>query len=112
MSKRDDRAFIEGMLARIQLVEEFTSDGREAFMESRLVQEAVIRGLEIIGEASNNISEDLRNQYPEIPWRQIKTFRNFVIHVYWDIKIERIWEIVEKELPTLKAQLHQMTERY
>lgn len=105
MSKHDDRAFIEDMLARLELVAEFTKDGREAFMNSRLVQEAVIRSLEIIGEASRNISEALRDEHSEVPWRQIAAFRNFVIHVYWDIKLERIWEIIENDLPALKPQL-------
>ena len=105
MSKRDDRAFIEDMLARVDLVADFTQPGRDAFMEDRMRQEAVIRGLEVIGEASRNISQGLRDAHPEIPWRQIAAFRNFVIHVYWDIKLERIWEIVETDLPTLKPQL-------
>ncbi|MBL8163869.1 MAG: DUF86 domain-containing protein [Anaerolineae bacterium] len=102
---RDDRAFVEDMLARIELVTEFTRDGKAAFVESRMMQEAVIRGLEVIGEASRNVSEPLRAAHPEVPWRQIAAFRNFVIHVYWEIKVERIWEIVENDLPTLKTQL-------
>jgi len=105
MSKRDDRAFVEDMLARVDLVAEFTQPGRDVFMQDRMRQEAVIRGLEIIGEASRNVSEDLRDAHPQIPWRQIAAFRNFVIHVYWDIKLERIWEIVENDLPALKPQL-------
>jgi uncharacterized protein with HEPN domain len=105
MSKRDDRAFIEDMLTRLELVAEFTQDGREVFMNSKLIQEAVIRSLEIIGEASRNISEALRDAHPEVPWRQIAAFRNFVIHVYWDIKLERIWEIIENDLPALKPQV-------
>jgi len=105
---RDDRAFLEDMLGRVKLVEEFTAGGRDAFMESQLTQEAVIRSLEIIGEASRNISETMRDAHPEIPWRQIVAFRNFVIHVYWDIKLERIWEIVENDLPALKPQLESL----
>lgn len=105
MSERDDSAFIEDMLERIDLVEEFTLAGWEAFTVSRMMQEAVIRGLEIIGEASRNISDTLRTNNPQIPWRQIAAFRNFVIHAYWDIKLERIWEIVDKDLPPLKSQL-------
>lgn len=105
MSKRDDRAFIEDMLARIALIQDFTSGGSDAFMQSRMMQEAVLRGLEVIGEASRNISEALRDSYPDVPWRQIAALRNFVIHVYWDVKLERIWEIVENDLPKLKPQL-------
>jgi uncharacterized protein with HEPN domain len=100
---RDDRTFLEDILARIDLVTSFTTEGREAFMQSRLVQEAVIRSLEIIGEASRHLSEALRETYAEVPWRQIAAFRNFVIHVYWEIKLERIWEIVERDLPPLRG---------
>jgi uncharacterized protein with HEPN domain len=105
---RDDRAFLDDILERIRLTDEFLQPGREEFFRSRLIQEAVIRNLEIIGEASRSISEELRNQYPEVPWKQIGAFRNFVIHVYWGIKLERIWEIIEKELPTLEPQIIQI----
>ena len=111
MSNRDDRAFVEDMLARLELVAEFSQDGREQFMNTRLIQEAVIRSLEIIGEASRNISQPLRDAHPQVPWRQIAAFRNFVIHAYWDIKLERIWEIVENDLPALKPQLEAILAR-
>ncbi|MEO8609470.1 MAG: DUF86 domain-containing protein [Chloroflexota bacterium] len=102
---RDDRAFLEDILERIRLTDEFLQPGRDEFFRSRLIQEAVIRNLEIIGEASRGISETLRLQHPEVPWKQIAAFRNFVIHVYWGIKLDRVWEIVEKELPTLESQI-------
>jgi uncharacterized protein with HEPN domain len=111
MNKRDDRAFLEDMLARLDLITEFTKDGRDQFMNTRLIQEAVIRSLEIIGEASRNLSQPLRDVYIEVPWRQIAAFRNFVIHVYWDIKLERIWEIVQNDLPVLKPQLETILAR-
>lgn len=105
MSVRDDRAFLEDIAERIQLTQEFVQPGKEKFMESRLIQEAVIRNLEIIGEASRNVSQGLRDKNPQIPWRQIGAFRNFVIHVYWAIKLERIWEIIEKDLSPLQPQI-------
>lgn len=105
MSKRDDVAFIEDMLARIRMIEQFTNDGREAFMRSQMMQEAVIRGLEIIGEAARNVSDELKSQHPEVPWRPIMAFRNVVIHAYWNISLERIWQIVENDLPALRPQL-------
>jgi uncharacterized protein with HEPN domain len=102
---RDDRAFLEDILERIALTAEFTAQGRSAFMASRLVQEAVVRNLEIIGEASRSLSDDVRDQHPEVPWRQIAAFRNFAIHTYWQIKLERVWRIVEQDLPPLKTQI-------
>ncbi len=105
---RDDRDLLQDMLERIQLTYTFTSEGRETFMSSRLIQEAVLRNLEIIGEAARVISEDFRLKHPEIPWKQIGAFRNFVIHVYWSVKLERIWQIIEVDLPILQAQVIQL----
>ena len=105
---RDDHALLHDILERIQLTYTFTKEGRETFMSSRLIQEAVLRNLEIIGEAARIVSEDLRNEHPEIPWRQIGAFRNFVIHVYWSVKLERIWQIVDVDLPVLENQIVQL----
>jgi uncharacterized protein with HEPN domain len=105
---RDDRALLHDILERIQLTYTFTKEGREIFMSSRLIQEAVLRNLEIIGEATRIVSEDLRDEHPEIPWRQIGAFRNFVIHVYWSVKLERIWQIVDVDLPALENQIIQL----
>jgi uncharacterized protein with HEPN domain len=102
---RDDRDLLQDILDRIQLTYDFISEGHEAFMASRLIQEAVLRNLEIIGEAARVISEDLRQKHSEIPWKQIGAFRNFVIHVYWSVKLERIWQIIEVDLPTLQSQI-------
>lgn len=108
---RDDVSYLEDILERIQLTEEFAGSGRAAFFGSRLIQEAVIRNLEVIGEASRNLSEVTRQNYPQIPWRQIAAFRNFAIHTYWEIKLERIWEIIEKELPVLRPQIELILDR-
>ena len=102
---RDDRDLLNDILERIQLTEEFIVPGKDTFFESRMMQEAVIRNLEIIGEASRALTDDLREKHTEIPWKQIAAFRNFVIHVYWQIKLERIWEIIENDLPPLKSQI-------
>ena len=92
-------------MERITLTDEFTAGGRETFLKSRLIQEAVIRNLEIIGESSRNISESLRQEHPEVFWKQIAAFRNFVIHAYWAIKLERVWQIIETDLPPLRPQI-------
>ena len=102
---RDDLEFLDDMLSRIKLTNQFVVDGREAFHSSRVTQEAVIRNLEVIGEAARNISDQLRSEHPDVPWKQIIAFRNFVTHVYWGIKLERIWQIVEDDLPPLQMQI-------
>ena len=104
-AKRQDRVFIEDMLTRITMIEDFTVPGRDIFMQSKMMQEAVIRSLEVIGEASRNISDVVRETNTDIAWRQIIAFRNFAAHVYWDIKLDRVWSIISQDLPTLKSQL-------
>jgi uncharacterized protein with HEPN domain len=102
---RLDQDSLADILERIALTYEFVKEGRDVFLQSRLIQEAVIRNLEIIGESSRNISEDLRKNHPEIAWKQIAAFRNFVIHAYWAINLERVWQIIENDLPPLKTQI-------
>ncbi len=66
---------------------------------------AVVRLLEILGEAAKNVSEDLRKDYPEIPWRQIAGTRDRLIHGYFDVDLDIVWQIISTDLPVLAAQL-------
>lgn len=102
---RSDEDLLNDIIERIHLTEEFTTQGKEAFLHSRMMQEAVVRNLEVIGEAGRTISQTLRDKFPEVPWKEIGAFRNFAIHVYWAVKMERIWQIVENDLPPLKTQI-------
>lgn len=102
---RDDRDTLEDILERIGRVQAYTAGGKPAFMESEMVQDAVIANFVVIGEATRNLSEDLRDQHPEVPWRQIAAFRNFIIPAYWGVKLERVWQIITDDLPPLKTQV-------
>jgi uncharacterized protein with HEPN domain len=66
---------------------------------------AVVRLLEILGEAAKNVSEDLRKDYPDIPWRQIAGTRDRLIHGYFDVDLDIVWQIISTDLPLLAAQL-------
>jgi uncharacterized protein with HEPN domain len=72
------------------------------------VQDGVVRQLEIIGEASRNLSSDLRDQQPEIPWRQIIGLRNRVVHAYFELNLTIIWEVVQNDLPSMKQQIEKL----
>lgn len=102
---KSDRVYVEHILECIQNIEEFTSEGREAFMNSKLIQAGVIRNLEVVGEATKRVSIDLRNSHPEIPWKKMSGLRDVLIHDYMGVDIDLIWNVVIKELPTLKQQL-------
>ena len=65
----------------------------------------MIRNFEVIGEAARRLSEDVRQQNPQVPWAQVIAFRNLLIHVYDQVSLQRVWEIIERDLPPLKAQI-------
>lgn len=82
----------------------------ENFEENWIEQDALIRNLEIIGEASNHISETLKQQYPKIAWKQMKAMRNFMTHEYFGLQLDTIWDTAINDLPLLKIQVDQIVQ--
>ena len=78
------------------------------YINSKILQLAVERALEIIGEASKNISDDFKNKHPGIPWRGIAAQRNVIAHEYGEIRQERLWIVVTERIPSLISQLEQL----
>jgi uncharacterized protein with HEPN domain len=76
-----------------------------AFEQSPLHQDAIVRRLEIIGEAARNVSQSARDAHPEIPWRQVIGMRNRVIHEYFRVDLQKVWDVVQNDLPVLIAAL-------
>lgn len=100
---KDDKLYLIHISECIGRIESYVSDGREAFLNSRMKQDAVIRNFEIIGEAVKQISEKLKQNHSEIPWRRIAGFRDILIHDYMGVDPLEVWRIVERELGNLKA---------
>ena len=80
----------------------------ESFVMNEEKATAVIKKLEIIGEAVKQVLEDVRSQYPEIPWRSIAGMRDLLVHVYWNTDLNVIWQVIEEDLPTLKQVVIQI----
>lgn len=111
-NNKEDLVRLKHILKAIGLIEKFSSDinNINQFHKNDLVQAAVTRQLEIIGEASANISEELKLQTNDIAWREIKDFRNAMIHEYFKIDIGLVWSAIEIDLPVLKEQITSLTE--
>lgn len=104
--KRDVRVYLQDILDCIAKVDEYTAEMDETvFLQNSQVQDAVIRRVEIIGEAVKHIPKRLRDKYPSIPWRQIAGSRDVVIHDYPGVSLRDIWKIVRDDLPTLKLNV-------
>jgi uncharacterized protein with HEPN domain len=106
MKGRDIGLYLKDITESISAIEEYVRVVTEDdFSSNRLVQDAVVRRLEIIGEAVKGIGDDFRGKYPEIPWKKIAGMRDIVAHGYFGVKLERIWDIVRQDLPQLKKQI-------
>ena len=78
---------------------------RDGFLQNTLVQDAVVRRLEIIGEAVKGIPQEVRSKYSEIPWKEIAGMRDVLIHAYSGVKLERVWNVIDRDLPELKRTM-------
>jgi uncharacterized protein with HEPN domain len=99
----DDRTYLLHIRDAIDAILHYTSEGREHFLQDRKTQDAVVRNLEIIGEASKRLSDDLKQSQPQVPWKQIAGMRDRLIHAYFGVDLNLVWEVVEKRLPELRA---------
>lgn len=104
--KRNIKLYLQDILESILAIEEYTRAlTEEGFYSNRQVQYAVVRRLEIIGEAVKNIDEYFKNKYSDIPWKKIAGMRDVVAHEYFGVKLERIWEVVKSDIPDLKKRI-------
>ena len=102
---RDDTYLVDILeLAKIALDYVFDKSWDE-FYEDTQCQDAVVRRIEIIGEAARRVSEETRNKYPQIPWREMTSMRNLVIHEYDVVDINQVWDTVQNKLPPLIEEL-------
>ena len=105
---KDDRIYLQHIRDAISRIVSYTAGGREAFLATPQAQDAVIRNLEIIGEAVKHLSPDLRQQHPDIPWKQIAGMRDEMIHEYFGVDVAIVWKVVERHLPTLRQTIESL----
>ncbi len=101
-----DQTLIRHNLGAIDRVEQYTVDvQKENFIINFMIQDAVMRNIEIMGEASKYVSVEIRKKYAQIPWRDVTAMRNKLIHEYFGVDLEAVWNAVQLDLPVLKTQL-------
>lgn len=104
--KRDEMLFIEDILENILLIENSIKNlSKDEFVNDKMIIDATIRRLEVIGEAVKNISEKIKRKYPEIEWRKIAGTRDAIIHAYFNVDLDITWNIIKINLPDLKNKI-------
>jgi len=103
LSMKDDEVYLNHILEAIEKVESYISKSDfEGFSANDMMIDAVVRELEIIGEAARNLSDEFQEKYFEIPWFKIKAMRNVLIHEYFGINLKVVWDTCKNDIPVLK----------
>lgn len=107
---KDDALYLGHILEAIERILEYTAGGREAFRGDLKTQDAVIRNLQVIGEAVKKVSSETRVVHPEVPWKDIAGMRDRVIHDYFGVSLEIVWDVVENHLPPLREKVRRLVQ--
>ena len=102
---KGDQLYLKHILDAIDKVDTYITVGHEVFIASSHWQDAVIRQLEIIGEATKRLSKQFCSRHSDVPWRRIAGLRDVLIHDYMGVDINAVWEITQKNLPPLRLQI-------
>ena len=110
--KKDNLLYIEHILESIEHILSFNKElDQQGFLENKMVQDATIRNLEIIGEATKGLSEDFKMKYPEIEWKKMAGMRDKLIHDYIGVDLWAVWEVIDKILPSLRDRFSELIEQ-
>ena len=101
--KRSADVYLDDILESISKIDDYVGESAyEDFRADPQLQDSVIRRLEIIGEAAKSLPESLKGRHPKIPWKEIIGMRDILVHAYFGVKMERVWKVVEDDLPALR----------
>lgn len=110
--KKDNLIFIKHILASIEDIESFSKGLlKKEFIKNKLKQNAIVRSIEVIGEASKNLPNSFKEKYSDIYWKEIIGTRDKIIHHYFGIDLDIVWDIIKKNLPKLKKQIKEILKK-
>lgn len=107
---KDDQGRVQDILEAIERIEKYAIKGKSFFLKDELIQNWMIRNLQIIGEASRSLSAKFRDEHVEIPWKEIIGMRHILVHDYFDIDLEAVWLAIENDLRPLKNSIKKLTQ--
>lgn len=102
---RSQRAYVEHALECLRRIAEDSAHGRESVFASRTLQDAIIRNLQVLCESSQRLDDAHKLQHREIDWRSIAGMRNVLVHDYFEVDFQAVWQIVERDLPPLEKAM-------
>ena len=106
MNRRNPKIFLKNILESIERIEEYTQGKTEdEFLDNYEKQDAIMKRLEVIGEAVKNIPKEVKNRHPQIQWKEIAGMRDKLIHKYFGVLIGRVWDTAKNDIPKLKKQI-------
>ena len=109
MRNKENIVFIKHILDSINAIEDFSKGmSRKELSSNRMKQSAIVREIEVIGEAVKNISDNLKENYSSVPWKEIVGTRDKMIHHYFGVDLDIIWNMVKKDLPKLKLSMEKI----
>ena len=101
-----DKKKLQDIIDAIQMIESYSVSSYEEFLEDSRTQDAILYNLIIIGEAASRISDQYKEKHPEVPWSAMIGTRNIIVHGYDQVKLQIVWEILQRDLSTLKSQIN------
>lgn len=102
---KDDAVYLRHILDAIDRIVSYTAAGRESFRSDLKTQDAVLRNLQVIGEAAKKVSDGTRASHPEVAWKDMAGMRDRVVHDYFGVSLDIVWDVVENHLGPLRIQI-------